>query len=228
MDYAQMCEYAEALHLADTQAAVAARPAPSSCIPFHFHFPSLPSVNPYKSVIPFLGFFDISVIVKALETKSKGKLSGHITASSDIDLLDLPCPFSPNAGLRGFIVNVRQESLFPGFSSRHWFSVLRLLGGPYTDAGTYTDHPEGKEEASELLHSSDVREMVTAAAIETEGRAHAYRYEYWNMDSKLPRPLLLQGVQGGGEALQKFLKQMVEQHAAQIFVVTAPLLPSPT
>lgn len=101
--YDEMCGHARTLHASDSH--------PDSCFPL--------SVNPYKSCIPYMGFFDISVIVKAMESK-KCRFSAHTTSEVGVDSLELP------GKCVGFIVNVQQPSLL-GLSGRHWFSVLKRL-----------------------------------------------------------------------------------------------------
>jgi hypothetical protein len=122
VDYDEMCGYAQALHANNSERCLAL------------------SVNPYKSCIPYMGYFDISVIIKALDSKQKGKISEHITMATDVDALELSSGETGAAGAAGsgaaagrgvrsgFIVNVRQGSfLCP--SGRHWFGVLQQEGG---------------------------------------------------------------------------------------------------
>ena len=199
VDYEDMCALADALHLADKEATGSHT---RTCLP------SL-AINPYKSMIPFLGYFDISVILKALDTWQKGQLSGHITVPSDIDALDLPpssSPSSPGVGVRvrGFLVNVLQDS-FLGMSSRHWFSVLLLPAGGCAGPDADTDTPP---EMARILPPS-----ATASASATA------QPSYWNLDSKLHQPTCFRGPQ----ELKAFLRGLVAQHAAHVFVVSAPV-----
>ena len=179
VDYDEMCEYARELHYADS--------------------PSCLSVNPYMSIIPYMGYFDISVIIKALASKRKGTISEHITAAAGIDALELSVPPDPAAAARagasppgeagemeegeagcvGFIVNVQQDSFLGLYSGRHWFSVLR--------------------------------EPVTATELEPERRA-----AYWNLDSKLPRPICF----ASDSQLKTFLKDLINKQSAHIFMVS--------
>ena len=102
-----MCAHAEALHSADMDS--------STC--------NLFSWNPYKSAIPFVGYFDISVIVRALATNGKGKISSHVTTGEGVSELRLPGQAGEDSAV-GLIVNLLRDSFFGITSTRHWFSIV--------------------------------------------------------------------------------------------------------
>mmetsp|Transcript_8055 Transcript_8055/g.13665 ORF Transcript_8055/g.13665 Transcript_8055/m.13665 type:complete len:214 (+) Transcript_8055:205-846(+) len=109
VDFELMCQHSQELYNEDVQ-----RGFVSKCF----------SLNPYKSVIPYYGDFDISVIVRALGASRRGRLCGHISSLQDIDSLQLDVGQMAARKELGYIVNLCLSSC-PGFSKRHWFAVRR-------------------------------------------------------------------------------------------------------
>lgn len=103
LSYGDMVDIAEELHLADQAIGLA----------------GTFSLNPYRSQIPYLGYFDISCIVKALSRKDC-ELTNHILNVKDLETLDISS--SQNIGL---IINEKNPPLFCNlWESRHWYTIL--------------------------------------------------------------------------------------------------------
>lgn len=103
ISYDDLVHIAQELHQADQSAGLA----------------SICSFNPYRSQIPFHGYFDISCIVKALSYKDC-ELTEHILTTKDVISLDIS-----SSQIIGLIINEKNPSFFCNFwESRHWYSIL--------------------------------------------------------------------------------------------------------
>ena len=80
--------------------------------------------NPYRSVLPYIGNFDIQCIVHALQTKGC-RISNHIALSASLSLESLYV-YDPNT--IGYVINEEVRSLFGLRKSNHWIAVLRKNG----------------------------------------------------------------------------------------------------
>ena len=109
------------------------------------------SLNPYISTIPYIGYFDIACIVKALEEKAC-EFTDHIITPSDLiklqiinpsnsfnsdsnnsdenknekkeNLLDSSLSNKPSSNFIGLIINEMNSSLLGLWNSRHWFCII--------------------------------------------------------------------------------------------------------
>lgn len=78
------------------------------------------SFNPYKSIVPFLGNFDVQCLAEALKFK-KCRISEHIVIASRISEKTLRVKDSSTVG---YIINKEIPRWFGLRSSNHWFTVL--------------------------------------------------------------------------------------------------------
>lgn len=156
------------------------------------------SLNPYISSLPYVGYFDIACIIKALEDKNC-EITQHVININDLKTLNLPTlndsslsssqsfpssslsPSSNNLGndskensisinFIGLIVNEINSSFFGLWNSRHWFSII-------------------------YDHSKNL---------------------FVNLDSMLDAPDVI----GNEIELKHFLQTIMQNHQAQIFVVS--------
>lgn len=74
--------------------------------------------NPYKSIIPYVGYFDINVIIKALSIK-KLSISDHIIRIVDLDDYNFE-----SETIIGIIIN-NNNKYFKLISTNHWFGITK-------------------------------------------------------------------------------------------------------
>lgn len=77
-------------------------------------------LNPYRSAIPYIGYFDVACIVEALKLQ-KCSISHHIAKGDEIESTS----FTENNQIIGIIVNAATSSLFGLMPGRHWFAIIR-------------------------------------------------------------------------------------------------------
>lgn len=77
------------------------------------------SCNPYMSTVPYVGFFDISCLIKAIDTR-KSKISHHFANSIELDSFDY---FSDS--IIGLLLNEENPNWW-FYSSRHWIGISKL------------------------------------------------------------------------------------------------------
>ena len=169
------------------------------------------------SAVPFMGNFDVAVLVRALHESGRGRVSCHVATVSGVRALHLhqekDSEEDQDQGedqedqgeeeLRrvGFIVNTQVASCVPlslTSPSRHWFAVWR---DPGTGAGGVHTHAE--TQPCLCLHTPAPPPPSPV---------------YWNLDSKLSQPESFRSC----DELRTFLCELVQHHAAQVFEVVAP------
>jgi hypothetical protein len=74
--------------------------------------------NPYKSIIPYVGYFDINVIMKALSIK-KYSISDHIVNVIDLNNYNFDCE-----DIIGIIIN-NNDKYLKLISTNHWFGIIK-------------------------------------------------------------------------------------------------------
>jgi hypothetical protein len=207
LDYSSLRRHARALHLQDQHQ--------------YYQGGLWLGRNPYMSAVPFMGNFDVAVLVRALHESGRGRVSCHVATVSGVRALHLHQEKDSEEDqgdqgeedqedqgedqgeeeLRrvGFIVNTQVASCVPLTSpSRHWFAVWR---DPGTGAGGV--HAHAHAETQPCLHTPAPPSPSPV---------------YWNLDSKLSQPESFRSC----DELRTFLCELVQHHAAQVFEVVAP------
>ena len=214
LDYSSLRRHARALHLQDQHQDQHQ----------HLHTRCSLGRNPYMSAVPFMGNFDVAVLVRALHESGRGRVSCHVATVSGVRALHLHQEKEKDSEedqgedqgdqgedqedqgeeeLRrvGFIVNTQVASCVPlslTSPSRHWFAVWR---DPGTGAGGVHTHAE--TQPCLCLHTPAPPPPSPV---------------YWNLDSKLSQPESFRSC----DELRTFLCELVQHHAAQVFEVVAP------
>jgi hypothetical protein len=98
--------------------------------------PALPLSHPYRSIVPYIGFYDIGVLVSALEERSLS-IAEHFVSPSQLTLDRLE---ESSKDCVGLIINMSVPGVF--LRLRHWLAVARIgerfvnvdskLEAPYT------------------------------------------------------------------------------------------------
>ena len=81
--------------------------------------PSSSMINPYQSVIPYWGQFDIQCLIKVIESRNC-LVTDHLIKLSDVQNYDFY-----NFKIKGLIVNVQTSYIFNVIQSNHWFAILK-------------------------------------------------------------------------------------------------------
>lgn len=108
------------------------------------------TLNPYKSLFPYLGFFDIACIIKALDRKDC-RISQHIATISALSTFEYN-----NSDVVGIMIN-RESACFGLLQTRHWFAVLHdKASGIYVNLDSKLDTPE------QFLNSEALQDYLAA------------------------------------------------------------------
>ncbi len=153
----------------------------------------------YKSLIPGLGSYDVLVLVEALKQK-KAKFAMHLLGNKQLekDLAVLSDWFSREGGreggkdrIIGIILNRMSRNVVLRWllDGRHWLALIpRSSSSPPAAAGTAA--ATAAKEAGEVV--------------------------WWDVDSKLPAPVLV----GGAPQLLVYLRKNILEEGGQAFVIT--------
>lgn len=158
----------------------------------------------YRSVVPFLGNYDILVLLEALKVK-KAHFSHHLLQNQRLDadlrelrelLADSSSAISPR--VRGIIINRRSGNsvLRWLFDGRHWLALVPI---PNLDHSS----PSSCEKGDGDNENESERKVVTALS-------------WYDVDSKLPAPVLL----GGVDDVVAYVKRQILEEDGQVFVVS--------
>lgn len=153
----------------------------------------------YKSLIPGLGSYDVSVLVEALKQK-KAKFAMHLLGNQQLekDLTALSDRLSREGGKErgkdrtvGIILNrmSRNVTLRWLLDGRHWLALVPRSSSSSTAAA-------GAAAATATIEAGEVA--------------------WWDVDSKLPAPMLI----GGVPQLLIYLRKNILEEGGQAFVVT--------
>jgi hypothetical protein len=183
------------------------------------------SSSVYKSLIPGLGSYDVLVLVEALKQK-KAKFAMHLLGNKKLeeDLAVLGAWLSPGEGgregageggkegrIKGIILNRMSRNVVMRWllEGRHWLALLPR-------------HSSSSSSSSSVAATSmATTSTTTTTAITAGGAAAARRKEegevvWWDVDSKLPAPVLV----GQVPELLVYLRKNILEEGGQAFVVT--------
>lgn len=151
-----------------------------------------PHLNPFKSVVPLFGDYDINVITAALESRCH-RISDHVVfniAHPERCKQELACVNL--TACRGVIINFEDKGIL--WNSRHWFAILKQEDGTFYNCDSKLRHPEliGKGESliawvlERLMNGTRLQAFFVAPIQEEEWQyshviqvyTHVYTYMY--------------------------------------------------
>ncbi len=95
------------------------------------------SFNPYKSIIPYLGFYDIAVVKEGLKQKHI-KIEYHFARLNEEETKEF-INILQNNHLFGLLIN--EEDILCGMSSRHWIGILKKKN-KFVNLDSKLTHPQ--------------------------------------------------------------------------------------
>lgn len=178
-------------------------------------------INPYKCVVPGVGYYDINVLLEALKLRDC-----HVSVHAVFNPKDPAAVarstknLDPRSGVRGVVVNR---------------VTLSVLGGLVTGSHYYAIIPSVRGTKPAILHSAesepllstsvenDTKPSAASAAGSSEPTSeHAVRFTdgddivWYVVDSKAPEPELI----GGAAELALHLGMEAREHQAHVFVIS--------
>ena len=165
------------------------------------------SSSVYKSLIPGLGSYDVLVLVEALKQK-QAKFSMHLLGNKKLeeDLAVLGAWLSGEGGregagegeregkIKGIILNRMSRNVVMRWllDGRHWLALIPSSPSPSSSSS------------------------AAAAAAAVAGNAKGGEVVWWDVDSKLPAPMLV----GRVPELLMYLRKNILEEGGQAFVIT--------
>ncbi|KAG5179560.1 hypothetical protein JKP88DRAFT_326743 [Tribonema minus] len=131
-------------------------------------------VNPFKSAVPFLGYYDLSVLVEALQTRGV-RVSAHVAWNpAHPDLCAQELTEVDLEHCVGLIINCRDPSMV--WRPRHWLAVARIADGTFVNCDSKLLEPQRVGGGAQLLpwlledlRSRDGQAFFMSGAADEEG-----------------------------------------------------------
>ncbi|CAM9997505.1 unnamed protein product [Ascophyllum nodosum] len=174
-------------------------------------------INPYKCVVPRVGYYDITVLLEALKLKDC-----HVSVHAVFNPKDPAAvarstkDLDPRSGVRGVVVNRVTLSVLGGLvTGSHYYAIV-----PWVRGTRPAIHHSAESEP--LLSTPVVNDTKPSATPEAGSSEHAVRFTdgddivWYVVDSKAPEPELI----GGVAELALHLGMEAREHQAHVFVIS--------